>query len=396
MSQILDRLRTAIGKANLDSVLALSPENFYYASGCPSYILYTGRVAGLAVVVIPRSESLDPVMIINDFEEEEIRRRTFIKDIRTYPMWVDIDRGEAAAGEAEKERKGESINPMDIVNLLEGALKDLDLLEGTIGVETLFVQSLIWDLLKAKFPRTKFVDCAPVFYDARSVKTEEEITNLRNAAEIAENAIIKTVEEPIEGVTEEEIVKRFQMEVIRDPRSTGYRHSIINVGEFFSPTYFPRKNAAKVGDLVKFDVGADCKGYGSDIGRTFVVKKAKAKQVRAHRALLKAHKAALEKIRPGIKMSEIFNIGQRVAREEGLPRYTRGHIGHSVGLDFKIEEPPFISPTEERVLEPGMILCVELPYYGYGVGAIQIEDMIQVTHDGYELFTKSSKELVEL
>ncbi|MFB0560970.1 MAG: M24 family metallopeptidase [Candidatus Lokiarchaeia archaeon] len=245
-------------------------------------------------------------------------------------------------------------------------MKDLDLMEGTIGVETLFVQSLIWDLMKGKFPKVNFVDCASVFYEARSVKTDEEVTNLRNAAEIAENAIRKAVEEPIEGVTEEEIVKRFQMEVIRDPRSTGYRHSIINIGEYFSPTYFPRKNAARVGDLVKFDVGADCRGYGSDIGRTFVLKKTTAKQARVHKALLKGHNAALEKIRPGVKMSEVFKTGQTVVREEGLLRYTRGHIGHSVGLDLKIEEPPFISPTEERVLELGMVLCLELPYYGYG------------------------------
>ena len=137
MSQIVERLKEAIGKTDLDAVLALSPENFYYASGAPSYILYTGRVAGLAIVVIPREESLDPIMIINDFEEEEIRRQTFIRDIRTYPMWVDIDTGEEATEEAEQEHKAESINPMDIVNLLEGALKDLNLTEGTIGVETL-------------------------------------------------------------------------------------------------------------------------------------------------------------------------------------------------------------------------------------------------------------------
>nr|MDO8091687.1 aminopeptidase P family N-terminal domain-containing protein [Candidatus Sigynarchaeota archaeon] len=85
MSQIVERLKEAIGKTDLDAVLALSPENFYYASGAPSYILYTGRVAGLAIVVIPTEESLDPIMIVNDSEEEEIRRQTFIRDIRTYP-----------------------------------------------------------------------------------------------------------------------------------------------------------------------------------------------------------------------------------------------------------------------------------------------------------------------
>ena len=58
------------------------------------------------------------------------------------------------------------------------------------------------------------------------------------------------------------------------------------------------------------------------------------------------------------------------------------------------EEPPNFSAHEDRLLEPGMVLFVEIPYYAYGVGAFQVEDMVLVTEGGYEKLTGLSRELI--
>ena len=83
-------------------------------------------------------------------------------------------------------------------------------------------------------------------------------------------------------------------------------------------------------------------------------------------------------------------------RRNGLPHYNRGHLGHGVGLSLAIEESPLISPNETHLLEPGMVLSLQMPYYGYGVGAISIEDMILITDDGHEVLSTLSRELVDL
>jgi Xaa-Pro aminopeptidase len=93
-------------------------------------------------------------------------------------------------------------------------------------------------------------------------------------------------------------------------------------------------------------------------------------------------------------MSEVFQAGQEAVRANGIANYTRGHIGHSVGLDERIEEAPNLAPMEHRPLEPGMVLCVEMPYYAYGVGALQVEDMVVITDTGYEKLTSLGRELV--
>jgi Xaa-Pro aminopeptidase len=67
-----------------------------------------------------------------------------------------------------------------------------------------------------------------------------------------------------------------------------------------------------------------------------------------------------------------------------------------VGLDPKIEEPPFVSGTETRPLCPGMVLAVETPFYVDGVGMLQIEDMCLITDEGCEILGGLPRELQEV
>ena len=115
-----------------------------------------------------------------------------------------------------------------------------------------------------------------------------------------------------------------------------------------------------------------------------------------HRALQSAHARARELMRPGVKLSEIYRVATEEVRSHGFPNYSRGHFGHSIGLDSFVEEPPFISANEETQLQPGMVLCLETPYYAESLGSFQLEDMILITQDGCEVFNKSGYDLVEV
>ena len=54
---------------------------------------------------------------------------------------------------------------------------------------------------------------------------------------------------------------------------------------------------------------------------------------------------------------------------------SRGHVGHSIGLDDQVEEPPFIVP-DDAPFEPGMVMSLEVPYYANSLGGFNIEDMV--------------------
>lgn len=46
-----------------------------------------------------------------------------------------------------------------------------------------------------------------------------------------------------------------------------------------------------------------------------------------------------------------------------------------------------------QVLEPGMVINVDMPYAGIGWGSLQVEDTVLVTADGHELLTTGDLEL---
>lgn len=73
-------------------------------------------------------------------------------------------------------------------------------------------------------------------------------------------------------------------------------------------------------------------------------------------------------------------------RAQGLPWYTRGHIGHAMGLGMG-EIAPYLSPVEHRPLEPGMVIALETPLYIRGLGGFQVEDCYVITRTGAEKFT---------
>ncbi|MBW2634002.1 MAG: M24 family metallopeptidase, partial [Deltaproteobacteria bacterium] len=57
-------------------------------------------------------------------------------------------------------------------------------------------------------------------------------------------------------------------------------------------------------------------------------------------------------------------------------------------------EPPFLTASSGDLLEEGMVVNVETPYYEMGLGGFQLEDTVLVTPDGYLPLTTSSHDLI--
>jgi Xaa-Pro aminopeptidase len=98
------------------------------------------------------------------------------------------------------------------------------------------------------------------------------------------------------------------------------------------------------------------------------------------------YEAARSLLRPGVRMREVYDAGLVAVREAGLPQYSRGHFGHSIGLDNHQEEPPFIGPNDVEI-RANMVLCLEVPFYPPDVGGFNIEDMFLITDTGAESLT---------
>ncbi|MGH2561158.1 MAG: M24 family metallopeptidase, partial [Thermomicrobiales bacterium] len=184
---------------------------------------------------------------------------------------------------------------------------------------------------------------------------------------------------------------------VREERIVGFESagSTVNLGPHLWGAEVDPLRALQPGDLIQFDSGVALSRTMSDIGRTFSYGRAREVPRHIQAALLAGFAAGKAELRPGRRFCDVYHAAQKAVRIHGIPSYARGHLGHSIGSLY-IEEWPFISATEQRELEPGMVVAFEVPYYANGVGGFQNEDDFLITADGHESFNALPMELVEI
>ena len=400
---VRNRLREQLQGRNIDAYLAYTPSNLFYTTGFLSPVVaLSWRLMGTDLALIPADPASPPALITSDFVETPARAATTIEDIRTYRMWVenrDIDVLTGPTG-AQLSRPPQW-DQAEIHGALREILGERKLDHATIGTDLRYIQNETLTWLKETNPGCEFVDVTDVLYQLRAIKQPREIDLLRRAAQLYEAGQNRAIADVREGQTALEVKYRYMegaLQAAQDGPPLGDfqgAFGFISAGAGAKMS-FGGTSGLSSGDLIKFDCGVTLGGYYSDCGRTFSFGKPTDTQRKMYQALQSAHARARELMRPGVKLSEIFRVATEEVRSHGFPNYSRGHFGHSIGLDSFVEEPPFISANEETQLLPGMVMCLETPYYAESLGSFQVEDMILITPDGCEIFNTSGYDLVEV
>jgi Xaa-Pro dipeptidase len=272
---------------------------------------------------------------------------------------------------------------------LSQVLGELGVQGKRIGVDEAGVFPATWQRLTARLGGS-IVSAYAHFRTARMVKSPEEVRQLERAALIAEDGVAAVLGMLKAGVTEREAALVYEQEVVR--RGAQPFFTVITMGERAAlADVYASERALTPGDLVRFDLGCVYQGYRSDISRTAVLGRPSGKQRRYYDAVRDGERAAIAAMKPGVPVSNIFDIAVRVTREAGLTHYERHHVGHGIGLEPY--DPPTINAATATTLEPGMVFCVETPYYEHGWGGVQVEDAVEITATGARQLTRSSQEL---
>src|SRR5581483_6800705 len=95
-----------------------------------------------------------------------------------------------------------------------------------------------------------------------------------------------------------------------------------------------------------------------------------------------ALEAGLAAIKPGVQASDVDRTVRSALANHGLQ--CRHHIGHGVGVTY--HEEPYITPYNNIVLKPGMVIALEPGAYLDDLG-VRLEDMVIVTEDGYDVLS---------
>lgn len=133
--------------------------------------------------------------------------------------------------------------------------------------------------------------------------------------------------------------------------------------------------------LVLVDAGARLENYCSDQTRTFWVGQRPTDAFKKTMDLVrKAQDMAIQELRPGLPVSRAYRIVRDFFTDHFVEtRFTHG-LGHGVGLET--HEAPSLSPHDESVLAPGMVVTVEPGLYYPDWGGVRWEYMILITNDG--------------
>ena len=397
------RVREELQALDIDACLVTTPANIFYTTGFYSPVVNLSfRLMGTDMALIPADPASPAAIMTSDFAAPAARSATSVEDVRTYRMWVenrDLDVIAGPSGGDARISRPPQWNPDELDETVTSMLEERGLSAGTIGIDLRYVYADTLFRLQQNNPECQFVDVTGMLYGLRAIKHPDEIALHRSAAQLFEAGLRRAISDARSGHSAQDIKYLYQagaLEAAMSDPSLGEFQSAYGFISAGTGSSFGDVTGLHSGDLIKFDCGVAVGGFYSDCGRTFAFGKASGEQRRVHDALAEAHAAAREIMRPGTPISAVYKAADDIMQARGFPGYSRGHYGHSIGLDTFVEEPPFISANEHSDLQPGMLLCLEVPYYSASLGSYQIEDMILITENGSENFNTLSYDLVEL
>lgn len=386
------RLNSFLEQAGLDAVIGTSPENVVYLSGFWAMTQWVRRTPQTYVLHPANGRGNPAIATSSGLLDLVSDQQLWVKDVRRFGFF-QIDKDPDATLSPEDILQYELMaEPMykGSIEALASIIEDNGLSSGRIGIDEVGIAPAAYEELVAAFPNAKFVRAAGLLQKVRSVKTPEEIARLQRAASITEEAIGAALAIAADGVTEMEFQREFHTSIARNdglPVSTcigfGDRSAMSNAQ--------PSLRKLRDGDVIRFDVGARYRHYRSDISRIAFFGTPSEKIRRYHNALHAGVSRAYEVIKPGLRFADLFDAVMKTVHDEGIPHYQRSHVGHGIGIDGY--DYPSIEPSIDTVLEEGMVLCVETPYYELGFAGLQVEDMLCVTSTGAKSLMKTDGSL---
>ena len=286
-----------------------------------------------------------------------------------------------------------SENPAGWGTIFNDALKDLVLSGQRVGVEPRQLRLLEYDYLRGACHDTQFIDGSAIFAALRAKKDAEEISCMRQAVKIAEEALTATLAKIVIGASERDIAGELVLQLITHGS---------DIPLPFSPIVAAGPNAANphsqtsdrpltAGDLLIVDWGASYGGYVSDLTRTFAVGDIHPLAEKIHRTVQQANSAGREAGRPGVPCADVDLATRRIIEEAGLGANFTHRTGHGIGMEC--HEDPYIRSDNQQLLEVGMAYTVEPGIYLAGINGVRIEDDVVVTEDGAESLSSMCREI---
>ena len=347
------KLRAELAANELDAFISV--QNARYLSG-----------TNAAAAVIVSDEG--PVLLCSRLEFDRAKRESTIKDIQAYfPRRVPL-------------RLDELVYFGEFWQLLAERLKMLNVRK--VGYDGLRRETL--QKLQGAH-KADYLELPELITELRKIKSTQEISWLRKAAELAVEGMTRASEFVDEGRSELEIGAEAEYAMRRKGSEGTSFSTIVASGE---NSWLPHATATsrrlREGELIVVDLGATYKGYASDMTRTFSLRPT-SRQLRLLSIVKRAEATAVKRVRSGVKAESVDMAAREVISRAGYGQFCSHGTGHGVGLE--IHEAPSLAPGSKDILRAGMVITVEPGIYVPKIGGVRFEDMVLVTKKSCEILT---------
>ncbi len=270
----------------------------------------------------------------------------------------------------------------------------------SIGLEmdNYYFSAAAFQSLLANLPNAGFLDATGLVNWQRAIKSETEISYMRNASRIVENmhAMIREKAEP--GMRKNDLVADI------------YHAAITGVGEYWGdyPAIVPMAPSGmdataphltwddaplKNGESTFFEIAGAHRRYQCPQSRTIFLGKPPQKYLDAEKAVLEAIDAGLSKARPGNRCEDVANAFNNTLNRLGFEKDSR--CGYAIGISYPPdwgERTMSFRRGDKSVLEPGMTFHF-MPALWLDDGGLEITEPVLITDNGVECLCNTPREL---
>jgi Xaa-Pro dipeptidase len=366
------RAREAIAAAGLDWFLAFHPVSIRWLTGsdAKSYqefqcLLISARPG--PICVLARSG-----------ERNELRDDALVDELHTW-----------GGGE-----------PDDPIAALERLAHSQGVLGTRVGMETpgYYLHPQHYVRIKQLFHSPSVSEATNLIHDLTLVKSPAEIACIREAARLADLAMVRFAASLAEGRSELELAGEVYHALLTG--GSGLAASPINLvsGERSCFSHgAPTDRRLQRGDFGNVEYGATFKRYTATIGRQFCLGRPTPRMRQLYDLVCNASDACLAEIRAGVPAAAPHEAARRVIAAAGLD-HARVHLsgyGLAPGFPPSWAEPIQLFGDSPYTLQAGMVVTVEPPVFlGDEPLGARLIDNVLVTRDGCELLSRFSRDLI--
>ena len=264
-----------------------------------------------------------------------------------------------------------------------------------LGFDDLSLSFAEYMMYKNAFPNVEFIPAGIEMQNARKIKTEKEISYLREAARITDIAFSETIKIIKEGITEKEIAAHLEyIQRLNGAEDKSFETIVASGHRSSMPHGVASDKKIQRNKFITQDFGCYYNGYASDMTRTvFFGDNITAEQKRIFDLVYEGQSLGISMIKPGVLGKDVDQAVRDYFKENGdMDKYFGHSLGHSFGLE--VHEAPYCSKLGTEPLQENQLMTVEPGIYIENFCGVRIEDDLLVTKDGYELLTKSKRELI--